>query len=142
MNVYIWVFVTHWFRGLHKVCKPDKRLKWLPHLGTVQLEIQLEDRTLEVDVAPLEAAFIKLFSQKRNLFYLESHRTTSLKALSTWVDHGVLSDVPEFTFNLPGQSRNGRFLLLRESETLQDWVGLSLVHLALDVVFVVCQLRL
>jgi anaphase-promoting complex subunit 2 len=48
------------------VFKPDKKLKWLPHLGTVQLEIELEDRTLEVDVPPLEAAFIELFSQKRN----------------------------------------------------------------------------
>ena len=26
------------------VFKPDKKLKWLPHLGTVQLELQLEDR--------------------------------------------------------------------------------------------------
>jgi anaphase-promoting complex subunit 2 len=47
------------------VFKPDKKLKWLPHLGTVQLEIELEDRKLEVDVPPLEAAFIELFSQKR-----------------------------------------------------------------------------
>lgn len=44
--------------------KPDKRLKWLPHLGTAHLVIELEDRTLEVDVPPLEAAFIELFSQK------------------------------------------------------------------------------
>jgi len=50
------------------VFKPDKKLKWLPHLGTVQLEIELEDRKLEVDVPPLEAAFIELFSQKRNYF--------------------------------------------------------------------------
>lgn len=46
------------------VFKPDKKLKWLPHLGTAHLEIELEDRTLEVDVPPLEAAFIELFSQK------------------------------------------------------------------------------
>ena len=51
------------------VFKPDKKLKWLPHLGTVQLEIELEDRTLEVDVPPLEAAFIELFSEKRNFIF-------------------------------------------------------------------------
>ncbi|KAF8964931.1 hypothetical protein BDZ97DRAFT_1904250 [Flammula alnicola] len=39
------------------VFKPDKKLKWLSHL-------ELEDQTLEVDVPPLEAAFIELFSQK------------------------------------------------------------------------------
>ena len=46
------------------VFKPDKKLKWLPHLGTVQLEMQLEDRVVDVDVPPLEAAFIELFSEK------------------------------------------------------------------------------
>ena len=50
------------------VFKPDKKLKWLPHLGIVQLEIELEDRKPEVDVPPLEATFIELFSQKRNYF--------------------------------------------------------------------------
>jgi len=52
------------------VFKPDKKLKWLPHLGTVQLEIKLEDRTLEVGVPPLEAPFIELFSEKRNFLFL------------------------------------------------------------------------
>jgi anaphase-promoting complex subunit 2 len=51
------------------VFKPDKKLKWLPHLGTVQLEIELGDRKLEVDVPPLEAAFIELFSQKRDFLF-------------------------------------------------------------------------
>jgi hypothetical protein len=46
------------------VFKPDKKLKWLPQLGTVQLELQLEDRVVDVDVPPLEAAFIELFSEK------------------------------------------------------------------------------
>ncbi|THH16538.1 hypothetical protein EW146_g4118 [Bondarzewia mesenterica] len=44
--------------------KPDKKLRWLPHLGTIQLDIELQDRTVTVDVAPLEAAFIELFSKK------------------------------------------------------------------------------
>ncbi|KAF5366520.1 hypothetical protein D9615_010659 [Tricholomella constricta] len=45
------------------IFKPDKK-RWLPHLGTIHLELQLEDRTIEADVLPLEAAFIKLFSSK------------------------------------------------------------------------------
>lgn len=47
------------------IFKPDKKLRWLPHLGTVHLELQLEDRVVEVDVPPLEAAFIELFSNQR-----------------------------------------------------------------------------
>lgn len=41
------------------IFKPDKKLRWLPHLGMVHLELQLEDRTVEADVSPLEAAFIE-----------------------------------------------------------------------------------
>ncbi|KAF8887095.1 hypothetical protein BD779DRAFT_1528109 [Infundibulicybe gibba] len=67
------------------IFKPDKRLRWLPHLGTVHLELQLEDRVVEADVPPLEAAFIELFSQK---------------ALFTWVDLGVLKEEDENTFRL------------------------------------------
>jgi len=47
------------------VFKPDKKLKWLPNLGTVHLDVELEDRTISADVPPLEAAIIELFSQKR-----------------------------------------------------------------------------
>jgi anaphase-promoting complex subunit 2 len=44
--------------------KPDKKLRWLPHLGTVELELHLEDRIVKATVPPLEAAFIELFSGK------------------------------------------------------------------------------
>jgi len=44
--------------------KPDKGLRWLPHLGRIYLELELDDRTVEADVPPLEAAFIELFSEK------------------------------------------------------------------------------
>lgn len=46
------------------IFKPDKRLKWMPQLGTVQLELTLQDRTLDVEVPPLEAAIIELFSER------------------------------------------------------------------------------
>ncbi|KAF8812048.1 hypothetical protein BYT27DRAFT_6431262 [Phlegmacium glaucopus] len=96
------------------VFKPDKKLKWLPHLGTVQLELQLEDRVVDVDVAPLEAAFIELFSQKA-LWTLEElissvgsiDRGAAIKALATWVDHGVLKEDPENTFILLEKAEGG-----------------------------------
>src|SRR5712671_7640748 len=44
--------------------KPDKKLRWLSHLGSIRLEIQLQDRTVSADVPPLEAAFIELFSEQ------------------------------------------------------------------------------
>jgi anaphase-promoting complex subunit 2 len=121
------------------VFKPDKKLKWLPHLGTVQLELQLEDRVVDVDVPPLEAAFIELFSgkglfsflfQPPSFFYLlltvnvcyplavwsledlissvgSIDRGAAIKALSTWVDHGVLKEDPENTFILLEKAEEG-----------------------------------
>ena len=44
--------------------KPDKKLHWLPQLGTISLEIELQDRTIEAEVTPLEAAVIGLFEEK------------------------------------------------------------------------------
>ncbi|KJA21880.1 hypothetical protein HYPSUDRAFT_94281, partial [Hypholoma sublateritium FD-334 SS-4] len=63
----------------------------LPHLGTAQLKIELEDRTLEYAYRPLEAVFIKLFSQK-GISVGSVTRSAATKALSTWVDHGVLKE--------------------------------------------------
>ncbi|ESK86927.1 anaphase-promoting complex subunit 2 [Moniliophthora roreri MCA 2997] len=87
--------------------KPDKKLRWLPHLGTVHLELQLEDRTVEADVPPLEAAFIELFSEK-SVWKIDEliagvgsvDRMAAVKALLTWVDMGVLKEDGEDTFRL------------------------------------------
>ncbi|PPR07923.1 hypothetical protein CVT24_000903 [Panaeolus cyanescens] len=89
------------------VFKPDKKLKWIPHLGTVNLHLELEDRILELDVPPLEAAFIELFSEK-DTWLLDDlisavgkvDRSAALKALATWIDHGVIKEDPENTFIL------------------------------------------
>lgn len=48
--------------------KPDKKLQWLSHLGTVQLDLELEDRTVSAEVPPLEAALIELFSERGGCF--------------------------------------------------------------------------
>jgi len=43
--------------------KPDKKLHWLPQLGTIILELELRDRTIEAEVTPLEAAVIGHFEE-------------------------------------------------------------------------------
>ncbi|KAF7331519.1 Anaphase-promoting complex subunit 2 [Mycena kentingensis (nom. inval.)] len=88
--------------------KPDKKLRWLPHLGTVHLELELQDRrVVDVHVPPLEAAFIELFSQK-NVWTMDEliagvgsvDRNAALKALITWIDLGVLKEDEENVFRL------------------------------------------
>lgn len=44
--------------------KAGKRLRWMNNLGTVSLDIELEDRTISVEATPLEAAVIELFSEQ------------------------------------------------------------------------------
>ncbi len=116
--------------------KPDKKLQWLPHLGTVQLDVELEDRTVSAEVLPLEAALIELFSEKGMEFYVPHivpcmgpnlekcipvvweldhfitavgslNRGVIIKALGTWVDLGVLKEDPENTFVLLEREEQG-----------------------------------
>jgi anaphase-promoting complex subunit 2 len=41
--------------------KPDKRLHWLPLMGYVRIEVELEDRIIDKECSPLAAAVIELF---------------------------------------------------------------------------------
>ncbi|KIM41159.1 hypothetical protein M413DRAFT_28224 [Hebeloma cylindrosporum] len=98
------------------VFKPDKKLKWLPHLSTVQLEIQLEDRTLEMDgpiwvLEDLTEAVVPV------------DRSPSLKAM--WVDHGVLTEDPEFKFNLLERADMGGFAAARKRDLSRLYAYLS-----------------
>lgn len=68
------------------VFKPDKVLRWLPHLGRVHLQLELDDRTLEADVPPLEAAFIELFSEKGKQSFVSYMR--ALTSCNRHVDSG------------------------------------------------------
>ncbi|KAJ8481473.1 hypothetical protein ONZ45_g15310 [Pleurotus djamor] len=87
--------------------KPDKRLRWLSHLGTINITLELEDRDLTVDVLPLEAAVIELFSQKDE-WTVEDLSTglglpdssAVLRAINTWIGIGVLALVSPGTYRL------------------------------------------
>ncbi|KAI0032569.1 ubiquitin-protein ligase [Vararia minispora EC-137] len=73
--------------------KPDKRLRWLPHLGTVQLKLELQDRTLNTWTLDELMSRVGL-----------TERTASLKALFAWVDRGVLHEESSENFRLLEQA--------------------------------------
>jgi len=82
-----------------QVFKPDKKLVWMSHLGSINLEIELDDRTVEAEVPPLEAAFIELFSEQDEWTVADLvakvgsiERSNAVKALATWVELGVLKE--------------------------------------------------
>jgi anaphase-promoting complex subunit 2 len=41
--------------------KRGRKLAWLDHLGTVELDIELENRTVSVEASPLQASIIYAF---------------------------------------------------------------------------------
>ena len=44
--------------------KPDKHLKFLQHLGTVTVKLELADRVVEVEATPLQASIAELFEHQ------------------------------------------------------------------------------
>ncbi|KAI0801938.1 hypothetical protein BC629DRAFT_1284384 [Irpex lacteus] len=87
--------------------KPDKKLVWMSHLGTVSLDVELNDRTISAEVPPLEAAIIELFSQQDILTPEEIiekigsiERPAVIKALGTWIELGVIKQDETNKFRL------------------------------------------
>lgn len=90
----------------------------------MQLELEFDDRKVDADVPPLEAAFIELFSEKGATYsarvpccalrpYTDTwtvdelisrvgtvSRSAALKSLATWVDMRVLKEDSEHVFKL------------------------------------------
>ena len=48
--------------------KRGRKLAWLDHLGTVEVEIELEDRTVAVEASPLQASIIHAFQDSGMIF--------------------------------------------------------------------------
>lgn len=92
----------------------------MSHLGSISLDIELDDRTVSAEVPPLEAAFIELFSEQGTSATVPPRgaltsaradewtvadltaklgtieRPAAIKALATWVELGVLKeDAPD-----------------------------------------------
>lgn len=63
--------------------KPDKRLRWLPQLGTVEIKLELEDRTVEVEASPLQASIVELFGQESEPHIFPSSPGRPLQGVAT-----------------------------------------------------------
>ena len=68
--------------------KPDKHLRWVQSLGTVQLSVELEDRVVEVNATPLQASLIELFEQQD--YWVVEDLTDRLGVSAEDVEGGLL----------------------------------------------------
>ncbi|XP_072422395.1 anaphase-promoting complex subunit 2 isoform X2 [Chiloscyllium punctatum] len=86
--------------------KAMRSLNWKPHLGNVDLEIELADRTLSVSVSPVHAAIIMHFQQKSTWTLDELSDALKVpvialrRKIALWQQQGVLKEDPTDTFTV------------------------------------------
>ncbi|PLW15690.1 hypothetical protein PCANC_14344 [Puccinia coronata f. sp. avenae] len=96
------------FEQTYTAQKVDRRLRWLPPLGNVEIDVELQDRTLSLEVTPLQASVIELFetsdiwtfTQLRTALKMRTHLTSLRNSLYFWSNHEVLKEVEFGTWKL------------------------------------------
>lgn len=90
---------TAYERTFHRL-KPDKHLRWIQHLGTALVKLELEDRVVEVEATPLQASIAELFSEKSEWTVKEVGERLMVgdygsvrNGLAFWANEGVLKDL-------------------------------------------------
>ena len=81
--------------------KPDKRLRWLQHIGTVTIKLELADRTVEAEATPLQAAVAELLEDRPTWTTADlcerlgiSDQGLMRNALAFWANLGVVREEP------------------------------------------------
>ncbi|XP_026542326.1 anaphase-promoting complex subunit 2 [Notechis scutatus] len=86
--------------------KAMRTLNWKHHLGLVNLEVELADRTLSLSVSPVHAAVILHFQDKSTWTLEELSEALKVPAASLrrkmtlWLQQGVLREEPPGTFTV------------------------------------------
>ncbi|XXG65538.1 hypothetical protein AAC387_Pa05g3213 [Persea americana] len=91
--------LSDYARRFHEI-KTPRKLLWKKNLGTVKLELQFEDRTVQFTVAPVHAAIIMQFQEQttwtsKNLAAAIGVPVDMLnRRISFWISKGILSEMP------------------------------------------------
>ena len=79
--------------------KPDKRLRWLQHIGTATVRLELSDRAVEIEATPIQAAIAELLEERPAWTAAELGERLSFPdqaqmriALAFWEAHGVVKE--------------------------------------------------
>lgn len=108
--------------------KGMRTLRWKPHLGLVEVEVELADRTLSLSVTPTQATAIMHFQEKERWTVEElsgiMHVPPGLlrRRLGFWVSQGVLKEESTDTFIVmekqKGQQRATEVVMDAEIESV------------------------
>lgn len=115
--------------------KGNRTLCWKPHLGNVNLEIELKDRKINLNVTPIHATIILHFQEKHE-WTLEKlseiiHAPTTVlrRKIGFWVTQGVLKETANDTYTLQEESCSKSHSV---SEIVEDDEGESAMASASD----------
>lgn len=60
--------MTEDYERVWKIMKPEKKLSWVPDLGSISLKVELEDRKLDLEVTVVQAAVLECFLTQSTSF--------------------------------------------------------------------------
>ena len=94
------------FSAQYRVFKHSRSLEWYPTLGRLNMTIELADRTLQLEVTPLQATLLYHF-QKQSIWNLlplltelDVDEASARRALLFWTSHGIIQERDADTFRL------------------------------------------
>ncbi|KAF7266110.1 hypothetical protein GWI33_020535 [Rhynchophorus ferrugineus] len=92
------------FTARFETLKGSRTLCWKSHLGVVNLDIELNDRTVNLSVSPIQATILLHF-QDRNVWELEElskvilcPATVLRRKIGFWLSHGILVETKPDVF--------------------------------------------
>ncbi|KAK8843503.1 hypothetical protein IAR55_007163 [Kwoniella newhampshirensis] len=108
--------------------KPDKHLRFLQHVGTAHISLELEDRVVEVEATPIQAAIAELFEEKDTwkvgglVERLEVDQGSVRNALAWWAVKGVVKEYEGSWKLLERAEESGRTLsvLIEEGPVIES----------------------
>lgn len=101
------------YEGVFSSLRADRKLTWLPHLGTVDVQLQLQDRVVEMTVSPAQASLIYVFEEQatwsvRDLARkLGQEESVARRGAVFWATQGVLREDSRDRFTLLEVAQEG-----------------------------------
>ncbi|KAL3869262.1 hypothetical protein ACJMK2_041966 [Sinanodonta woodiana] len=105
--------------------KGNRTLQWKSHLGLMNIDIELKDRTINFKVSPVHAAIIMQFQEKNKWTVEELSKTLQMPAtalrrkIAYWQSQGLLKEESNDTFVLVEDHRGHThdYLMTEDDET-------------------------
>lgn len=94
------------FQTEYKNIKKDRKIEWLPYLGTVDLEIEFNEEIRSFTVNPFQATVLFYFQEKSewNLSDLAEIMEVSYenvkRKITFWIGHGIIQNVGNDVYRL------------------------------------------